>query len=125
MSSSILTFKSTIGNAVSYVRTVVLTEHTDSDSDYDRSVVTNKERDWRVCRLAPTVVVAHSRFATEARTQHDPVLEETLLSRRFLSTPGAMVRTLCRRFFSFGPVPHFTDERDGLCPQFPASSSLV
>ena len=104
MSSSILTFESTIGNAVSYVRTVVLTEHTDSDSDYDRSVVTNK--DTHCTRLASLSSRADRGcsaqsldIATEARTQHDPVLEETLLSRRFLSTPGAMVHTLCRRFF--------------------------
>ena len=103
MSSPTSTSESIIGNAVSFMRTVVLTrisptafftvakviaQHTDSHSVGDRSVVADKdtyERDWRVLvvwRLQ--VVEAQSPgTSTEDRIRHDFLLQNFRHSRRF------------------------------------------
>ena len=105
VSSSIVTIESIIRNAVSFMRTVVLTMTSFADHCC-RSYLPTHQLEFRprlsvVTKKDPWSWLARVQqsldIPTVARTQRDPVPEEFQMSLYFPSTPRAMVPPLCRR----------------------------
>ena len=136
MSPSVLTFESIIGNAVNVTRRVVLTMDffhwmttANSDSVYGCSVVHKK--DTHIAIGESLLSRAASGSSANTWSPHGDQDSTRCCSRRISAVSSFSFNsrindsTTVPSIFPPRQVLHLIDERDGLCPQYPGSSSLV